>query len=50
MQNQALFSLIDKSRKLKCCLLHFLFGVLRAKIVMVIILGIQIFRIFMMSW
>ena len=29
MKNQALFSLKDKSKKLKCCLLHFLFGTLR---------------------
>ena len=26
MKNQALFSSIDKSKKLKCCLLQFLFG------------------------
>ena len=29
MKNQDLFSLKDKSRKLKWCLLQFLFGVLR---------------------
>ena len=29
MENQAFFSK-DKSKKLKCCLLHFLFGALRA--------------------
>ena len=29
MNNQALFSLKDKSKKLKCCLLQFLFGALR---------------------
>ena len=29
MQNQALFSSEDKSKKLKCCLLQFLFGALR---------------------
>ena len=28
-KNQALFSLKDKSKKLKCCLLQFLFGALR---------------------
>ena len=28
MKNQALFSLKDKSKKLKCCLLQFLFGTL----------------------
>ena len=31
MKNQALFSSKDKSKKLKCCLLQFLFGVLRVK-------------------
>ena len=31
MKNQALFSLIDKSKKLKCHLLQFLFGTLRLK-------------------
>ena len=29
MKNQALFSSKDKSKKLKCCLLQFLFGTLR---------------------
>ena len=29
MKNQALFSSKDKSKKLKCCLLQFLFGALR---------------------
>ena len=33
MKNQALFSSKDKSRKLKCCLLQFLFGALRVKLV-----------------
>ena len=28
MKNQALFSLKDKSKKIKCCLLQFLFGAL----------------------
>ena len=32
MKNQALFSSKDKSKKLKCCLLQFLFGALRVKI------------------
>ena len=32
MKNQALFSLIDKSIKIKCRLLQFLFGALRVKI------------------
>ena len=31
MKNQALFSSKDKSKKLKCCLLQFLFGSLRIK-------------------
>ena len=31
MKNQVLFSLKDKSKKLKCCLLQFLFGTLRVK-------------------
>ena len=31
MKNQALFSSKDKSKKLKCCLLQFLFGPLRVK-------------------
>ena len=31
MKNQALFSLKDKSKKLKCRLLQFLFGALRVK-------------------
>ena len=33
MKNQALFSLKDKSKKLKCRLLQFLFGPLRIKFV-----------------
>ena len=32
MKNQALFFSKDKSKKLKCRLLHFMFGALRAKI------------------
>ena len=31
MQNQALFSSKDKSKKLKCRLLQFLFGAIRVK-------------------
>ena len=31
MKNQALYSLKDKSKKLKCCLLQFFFGALRVK-------------------
>ena len=33
MKNQALFSSKDKSKKLKCRLLQFLFGVLRVNLV-----------------
>ena len=32
MKNQALFSSKDKSKKLKCRLLHFLFGTLRVNL------------------
>ena len=32
MKNQALFSLKDKNKKLKCRLLQFLFGTLQVKI------------------
>ena len=32
MKNQALFSLKDKSKKLKCHLLQFLIGALRVKV------------------
>ena len=32
MKNQALFSTKDKSKKLKCRLLQFLFGALRVKV------------------
>ena len=35
MNNQALFSSKEKSKKLKCCLLQFLFGVLMVKQVFV---------------
>ena len=31
MKYQALFSLKDKNKKFKCCLLQFLFGALRVK-------------------
>ena len=31
MKNQALFSSKNKTKKLKCCLLQFLFGTLRVK-------------------
>ena len=34
MKNQALFSSKDKGKKLKCCLLQFLFGTLRANFVL----------------
>ena len=32
MENQALFSSKDKSKKIKCHMLQFLFGVLRVKL------------------
>ena len=32
MKNQAIFTSKDTSKKLKCCLMHFLFGALRVKI------------------
>ena len=32
LKHQVLFSLKDKSKKLKCCLLQFLFGALRVKV------------------
>ena len=42
MKNQALFSSKDKSKKLKCRLLQFLFGTFRAKRILIIILfGMQ---------
>ena len=34
MKNQALFSSKDKSKKLKCRLLQFLFGLLRVNIIL----------------
>ena len=34
MKYQALFSLKDKSKRLKCCLLQFLFGALRVNMSM----------------
>ena len=36
MKNQALFSSKDKSKKLKCPLLQFLFGPLRVKISLIL--------------
>ena len=41
MKHQALFSSKDKSKKLKCRLLQFLFGALRVKIPSVSALWIQ---------
>ena len=54
MKNQALFSSKDKSKKLKCCLLQFLFGVLRVNIYLILlclyleknIIEIQGFQVF----
>ena len=33
MKSQALFSSKDKSKKIKCCLLQFLIGALRVKVI-----------------
>ena len=44
MNNQALFSSKGESKKLKCRLLQFLFGALRVKDIIVIVLGVPIFR------
>ena len=44
MKNQALFSSKDKIKKLKCRLLQFLIGALRAKTIMVITLSVPTFR------
>ena len=41
MKNQALFSSKDKSKKLKCRLLHFLFGALGVKILVFEILTVD---------
>ena len=41
MKNQALFSLKDKSKKLKCRLLQFLFGALRVKSIFGIVFGTE---------
>ena len=37
MKNQALFSLKDKSKKLKCLLLQFLFSALRVKYLVIVL-------------
>ena len=37
MKHQALFSSIDKSKKLKCHLLQFLFGTLRVKVLLLLL-------------
>ena len=42
MKNHALFSSKDKSKKLKCCLLQFLFGALR---VIIVLDSLQILKI-----
>ena len=39
MKNQALFSSKDKSKKLKCRLLQFLFGTLRVKSIMLVFIN-----------
>ena len=40
MKNQTLFSSKDKSKKLKCHLLQFLFGALRVRIDVIVILSV----------
>ena len=40
MKNQALFSLKDKSKKSKCCQLQILFGTLRVKYELYLLLGV----------
>ena len=44
MKNQAIFSLKDKSKKLKCRLLQFLFGTLRVNFILID--GLDILKIF----
>ena len=39
MKHQALFPLKDKSKKIKCCLLKFLFGALRVKVLITVIVS-----------
>ena len=39
MKNQALFSSTDKCKKLKCCLLQFLFGALRVNLKIYTLVG-----------
>ena len=41
MKNQALFSSKDKRKKLKCRLLHFLFGALRANFTLHLLLKLN---------
>ena len=43
MKNQALISSKDKSKKLKCCLLQFLFGALKVKDPLYVILILTFF-------
>ena len=47
MKNQALFSSKDKSKKLKCRLLQFLFGTLRVKVCMSRLAFLHFLRILM---
>ena len=46
MKNQALFSSKDKSEKLKCRLLHFLFGALRVNTIDSLYLDHQFLNVF----
>ena len=50
MKNQVLFSSKDKSKKLKCCLLQFLFGALRVKLQSWLIGGYKIKKILGLHW
>ena len=49
MINQALFSLKDKSKKLKCRLLQFLFGALRVKSEYLMIMSNNLFVFFVQN-
>ena len=46
MKNQALFSSKDKSKKLKCRLLQFLFGALRVEVYHTVVVGGEFFYLF----
>ena len=50
MKNQALFSSKDKSKKLKCLLLQFLFGALRVKYLVIVLPSCYILPSQSLSW